>query len=331
MLHGMRASRLLSILIELQVRGRMSADALAAQFEVSKRTVYRDVDALSASGVPIYADRGPGGGFQLLDGYRTKLTGLSQPEVEALLLVGLSGPAADLGVAEHAASARLKLLAALPPEATDAALRVGDRFHLDPVEWYRRAAHPACLSIVSRAVWEGRRLTIDYESWTARRPKTVDPYGLVMKGGTWYLVAGTARRTARPLAIYRVDQIHDAAIEDGVVVRPKGFDLARHWHAEVARFEATLDRDTATLRIADGALSRVERLGPTGEDRVRAATPDAAGWRTATVPIESIEHAALLLLGFGPDVEVVEPAALRTRMRALARDVERIYRPGVHP
>jgi len=318
----MRASRLLSILIELQVKGRMSAEALAAQFEVSKRTIYRDVDALSASGVPVYADRGPGGGFQLLDGYRTRLTGLSQPEVEALLLVGLSGPAADLGVAEHAASARLKLLAALPPEATDAALRVGDRFHLDAVDWYRRASQPACLAIVSRAVWEGRRLTIDYESWTARRPKTVDPYGLVMKAGTWYLVAGTSRR----IAIHRVDQIHAASLEDAAVVRPRDFDLARHWQAEVERFEAALERDVATIRVGEAAMSRIQRLGPTGEDRVRAATPDAAGWRTATVPIEGIEHAALLMLGFGPEVEVVAPAALAERVRALATAVRRIYR-----
>ena len=139
----MRASRLLSMLILLQLRGRLTADVLAAEFEVSLRTIYRDIDHLSAAGIPVYADRGPGGGFRLLEGYRTKLTGLTAMEAEALALAGLPGPAADLGLGAALGAGRLKLLAAMPAGMREGAGRIGERFHLDPLELVppgRRAA-----------------------------------------------------------------------------------------------------------------------------------------------------------------------------------------------
>lgn len=318
----MRANRLLSILMELQVKGRVTAQALSAQFEVSRRTIYRDVEELSASGIPVYAEKGPGGGFRLVDGYRTRLTGLSQPEVEALLLVGLAGPAADLGLGAQAASARLKLLAALPPQATDAALRVGDRFHLDPVEWYRRKAQPAALADVSRAVWEGRRLTIDYESWKGRHVRDVSPYGLVMKGGTWYLIAASRRRPA----IHRVDQIRAAIVLEEAVVRPRDFDLATYWQAEVARFEASLRRAKATIRVDEDALRRIDQLGADIAESVRATSPDGTGRRTTEIDIESVGHAAGVLLGFADGIEVLKPMALRHELATRAARVIRLYR-----
>ena len=317
----MRADRLLSILIELQIKGLLTADELARRFAVSKRTIYRDVDALGATGIPIYADRGPGGGIRLVDGYRTRLTGLSQPEVGALMMVGLAGPAADLGLAEHAASARLKLLAALPAGSTDAALRVGERFHLDPVDWYRRAAPPAALAEVSRAVWTGQRLSIDYESWEARGVRRVDPLGLVLKAGAWYLVARSRQR----VRIYRVDKMRDARVLDEPFAWPRHFDLAQHWQAEVARFEATLRRESATLRVAPGAMSRIDTLGTDIADALRAATPDQAGLRTATVPIESVTQAAQRLLAFADEIEVLKPLALRRRIAEGAARVTTLY------
>src|SRR5258706_13910733 len=141
----MRASRLLSILLLLQARGRMTAEALASEFEVSVRTIYRDVDQLSAADVPIYADRGPSGGFQLLDGYRTKLTGLSPAEAETLSLAGLPGPAAQLGLADVLTAAQLKLSAALPERARANAGRVGARLPLNPVDGFRMAEAPKLL------------------------------------------------------------------------------------------------------------------------------------------------------------------------------------------
>src|ERR1051326_1033645 len=160
----MLASRLLSILMLLQTRGRMSASALARTFEVSVRTIHRDIDELSAAGIPVYADRGRNGGFQLMDGYRTKLTGLTQPEAEAIFLAGLPGPAAQLGLSDLLSAARLKLLAALPPAVQADAERIASRFHLDPVAWFRGTDPLPALQTIARAVWSHRYLKLRYRA-----------------------------------------------------------------------------------------------------------------------------------------------------------------------
>lgn len=320
----MRASRLLSILITLQLRGQASAKSLADRFEVSLRTIYRDVDALSAAGVPVYADRGPGGGFRLLDGFRTQLTGLTGAEAEGLLLAALPAAAGDLGLGQAAAAARLKLLASLPASAGASALRVADRFHLDPVGWYQRIPAPDHLGAVAHAVWNARRLRLSYESWDKVSQRTIDPLGLVLKAGTWYLVAGSARRAA----IYRVDKILAAEALDQPVTRPPGFDLAQEWQAHVTRFEQSLRRESATLSVADSAISRLFRLGADIAEAIKAA-PLKRGRRTATVPIEGIDHAAGLLLGFGDEIEVLAPNELRRAIAELAAKVTAVYRRGL--
>lgn len=322
MLDPMRASRLLSILILLQVRGRLTARALAAEFEVSERTIYRDVDELSAAGVPVYADRGPGGGFRLLDGYRTRLTGLTVGEAETLLLAGLPGPAADLGLAAPLATARLKLLAAVPPAAGEGAVRVGDRFHLDPVAWYQRAAPPALLPAIARAVWGQERLRLRYESWSETVRRTVEPLGLVLKAGAWYLVARADGR----IRTYKVARVLDLETLEETFERPAGFDLASHWRGELGRFEGGLRKEEATLRVSPAALSRLDRLGADIAEAVLGAVPDAAGWRLATAPIESVPYAAGLLLGFVDDVEVLAPPELRRALAERAARVSALYR-----
>ena len=318
----MRASRLLSILITLQLRGRVTARDLAAKFEVSLRTIYRDIDELSAAGVPVYADRGPGGGFQLLDGYRTHLTGLTAEEAEAMLLMGLPGAASDLGLAAPAAGARLKLLAALPAASGAGALRVAERFHLDPVGWYRRPPPPAPhLTEAARAVWEARRVELRYESWSATVGRKLDPLGLVQKAGAWYLLA----RSGQSVRTYRLAKVLDLRVLDETFDRPADFDLAGHWRANVARFEAELRRESATLSVAPTVLSRLDRLGADISEAVLAATPDETGRRQAIVPIESATQAARLLLEFGDKIEVLAPPALRRELAALAASVSRLY------
>lgn len=317
----MRANRLLSILLLLQSRGRLTAQALAAEFEVSVRTVYRDIDELSAAGVPVYADRGPGGGFALLDGYRTRLTGMTAGEAETLLLAGLPGPAADLGLAEPLAAARLKLLAAVPQAAGEGAARVGDRFHLDPVDWYRRAEPPLHLPAIARAVWGQRRLVIRYESWSATVRRTVDPLGLVLKAGTWYLMAriGTGVRT------YKVAKVLDLDVLPDGFDYPAGFDLAVQWQESLQRFARELRRAEATLLVSPEALPLLDRLGADAVEAVQRAQPDAEGWRRATVPIEGVGHAARLLLGFTDAIEVLDPPELRRALAEGARRVMQLY------
>src|SRR5579863_2191249 len=195
----MRASRLLSILMLLQTRGRMTAEALAEQFEVSIRTIYRDIDQLSAAEVPVYADRGPNGGFELLDGYRTKLTGLSPSEAATLFLAGLPGPAAELGLADILTTAQLKLTAALPEGARATAKRVSARFHLDPVGWFRGSEDARLLPTIANAVWSETWINLRYKRYTGIVSRKLRPLGLVLKGGVWYIVAlaGEQARTYR--------------------------------------------------------------------------------------------------------------------------------------
>src|SRR3954464_6003157 len=187
-----RASRLVSLLLLLQTRGRMTAGELAEELEVSVRTVYRDVESLGAAGVPVYADRGPAGGYQLLDGYRTRLTGMTGDEAGTLFLAGVPGPAAELGLGSVLPAAELKLRASLPGELADRADRVRERFHLDAPGWFRADEPTPYLSTVASAVWDSRQLAIRYRRWKAPREvsRTLDPLGVVLKAGRWYLVAG---------------------------------------------------------------------------------------------------------------------------------------------
>ena len=314
----MRASRLLSILMLLQLRERLTAEALAEEFEVSVRTIYRDIDKLAEAGVPVYADLVPGGGFRLVDGYRTRLTGLAADEAEALFMIGLPGPAAALGMGTAASNAGRKMLASLPRSAGDTAGRMGARFHLDPVEWYRDEEPPPQLPAIARAVLDQTTIEMTYDSWRGVRERIVEPLGLVLKAGAWYLVArsdGVAR-------IYKVANILRHAVQATTFDRLPGFDLAAWWSAETARFESELRTGTAQLEATATGLKRLSQLGAFAQRAVKAAEPaDMNGWSRLSLPIETIDHAALMLLGIGPEIRVVEPEVLRLRLRELAAEV----------
>lgn len=314
----MRTSRLLSILIQLQLRGCATAEALAGEFEVSVRTIYRDIERLGAAGVPVYADRGPGGGFRLLDGYRTRLTGLETDEAEALYMIGLPGPAQALGIGDAAGRAGRKMLAALPASRGELAGRLGDCFHLDPVDWYRAEPAPERLPEIARAVLAGSGLSMTYESWTGVRDWSVRPLGLVLKAGHWYLVAeGHGKHR-----IFKVANIRAHALDGTRFERPTAFDLGAWWSTETARFEAGLRKGNATLRVTAAGLERIAKLGAYAQAAVDAATVTGDdGWMRLDLPIEHVEQAALLLLGIGPEVRVVAPEALRVRLGELARAV----------
>src|SRR6267142_2687185 len=318
----MRASRLLSILLLLQARGRMTAEALASEFEVSVRTIYRDVDQLSAADVPIYADRGPSGGFQLLDGYRTRLTGLSPAEAETLSLAGLPGPAAQLGLADVLTAAQLKLSAALPERARANAGRVAARFHLDPVGWFRSADDARLLPTIANAVWNEKCLDVRYRRAEGAVERQLQPLGLVLKAGVWYLVAqvGDQPRT------YRVSNIIDLAVSEESFKRPKDFDLARFWVTSSQAFETSVYHSNATLRVTARGFAKLG--SPVARSAAETATPpDADGWLSVTIPIESLDRAASGLIALGADAEVVEPLELRERFVTTVQELVRLYAP----
>lgn len=320
----MRASRLLSILILLQVRGRLSAETLAREFEVSVRTIYRDVDQLSAVGVPIYAERGRSGGFALLDGYRTKLTGFTSAEANALLLAGIGEAAADLGLGADLAAAQLKLLASLPPESGASAERVAARFHLDPAAWYSRPETPELLPTLATAVWGERRIKLRYESWKGEVVRTLDPLGLVLKGGAWYLVA-VAQQQPRT---YRVSNIRSLAITETPFKRPRNFELARFWARWAREFEDRLMAARATIEISPAGRRLLRDVNPIAAHAVETAHRPCrrADWVRAEIPVEGADYAARQLLRLGAELEVIAPPSLRAAIAVEAQRVASLYR-----
>ena len=321
----MRASRLLSILLLLQTRGRMTADALAAEFEVSVRTIYRDIDQLSAAGAPVYAERGRAGGFQLLDGYRTRLTGLTDSEAETLFLGGLAGPAAQMGFSEAVTTMQLKLLAALPPERQAAAERLAGRFHLDPAGWHQGADDAARLPAIAQAVWNNRRIDVRYESWKGEVERTLEPLGLILKGGLWYLAARAAGAAQDEPRTYRVSNILSLTMDEETFERPGSFNLSAWWAETSKRFEAEIFTGEARVRLTAAGLKRLAKLGVEQSRIARAAEPGPDGRAEVTVPIESIPHAATDFLRLGAEAEVLAPDALRAAMRSTAARMIALY------
>jgi predicted DNA-binding transcriptional regulator YafY len=322
----MRASRLVSIILLLQTRGRMTAAALAAELEVSVRTIYRDIGSLHGAGIPLYGDAGTDGGYRLLEGYRTRLTGMTAAEAEALALAGLPGPAAELGLGGVLAAAQLKLDAAMPAEMRTRAAMIRERFHLDTPGWYSDGDSVPYLAAVAGAVWTQQRIEVRYRRWRAPTDVTriLDAHGIVLKAGKWYLVA----RGDSGMRTYRVNQILDLALLDQHFERAAGFDLASYWTAGITEFRAGLYQGEATIRLSPAGRERLGDLYDADFVHAVAATasdPGTGGWVTAVVPIESLRSAETGFLRLGADVEVLAPAELRTRMSAVARSLAEAY------
>ncbi|HVL54084.1 MAG TPA: YafY family protein [Vitreimonas sp.] len=322
----MRASRLVNLLLLLQTRGLMTARELSRELEVSERTIYRDVDALSSSGVPIYAERGPHGGIRLVEGYRTRLTGLTPDEAEALFLSGLPGPAAELGLGTVVAAARLKVLAALPPELRARASRITERFHFDAPGWFQTPDTVPFLGSLAAAVWATRRVRLTYRRAEGGSVvRDVEPLGLVLKGGTWYLVA----RCNGQFRTYRVSRVLAAETTDVPFERPDAFDLARHWSASIAAYERDFERIELVLRVAPEELDTV--AGILGRERVRpdgSSTPDGRLLVRATY--EWDDEALSAAVRTAHVAEVVEPAWVSDAMLAFARAIVQRANAAVH-
>lgn len=313
------------MLLLLQARGRMSAQQLADELEVSVRTVYRDIESLSAAGVPVYADRGPTGGYQLIEGYRTKLTGLNAGEAESLVFAGMPDAAAELGLGEVLAAAQLKLAVALPPELRARAESVRERFLLDAPGWFRETEQTPYLGEIAAAVWEQARISVRYRRWGQTIvDRRLEPLGLVLKAGVWYLVASVNGGAARS---FRVSRVLECSLLDERFDRPGSFELGKFWTARQDELRAAMWSEQAVVRLSPEGRQKLFLLG---SQVLRAAEesmgePDADGWVRAVLPIESVQHGVAALFQLGAGVEVLEPAELRARMSSAVAELAGIY------
>ncbi|MFE9041106.1 helix-turn-helix transcriptional regulator [Streptomyces sp. NPDC007818] len=321
----MRAARLIKMVLLLQNRPSMTAAELAAELEVSERTVTRDALALSEAGVPVFSERGRAGGYRLVGGYRTRLTGLAKDEAEALFLSGLPGALRDMGLQDAASAARLKVSAALLPSLADAPVSAARRFHLDAPGWYQEPVTPELLPAVAEAVWDDRLLSVRYRRRDGEEvERELAPYGLVLKAGVWYVCAraGSAYRT------YRVDRFTAVAVGGERFERDPGFDLAAFWAERAAEFARSLLRAEVVVRLTEAGARRVPYVTDraAAEEALAGAVPDGEGRVTATLRVESEEVAFGQLFGLGPEAEVVSPASLRARFAEAARAAAERYR-----
>jgi predicted DNA-binding transcriptional regulator YafY len=340
----MRAARLIKMVLLLQSRPAMTAAELAGELDVSERTVTRDAQALSEAGVPVYADRGRSGGYRLVGGYRTRLTGLARGEAEALFLSGVPGALRDMGLDDAASAARLKVSAALLPSLRDASDSAARRFHLDAPGWFQEPAAPELLPDVAGAVWADQVLRVRYgkdaggaETGAETGTETgrasggaggaefaLSPYGLVLKAGVWYLCA-CSRGEFR---VYRVDRFRTVRVSEERFVRDESFDLPGFWAERAARFARSLLRAEAVLRLTPEGVRLLPRQldrAAAGEAIRAAGEPDGQGRITVTVPVESEEVAYAQLLPLGPEAEVLAPTTLRLRLARAAAAMSALY------
>lgn len=314
-----------------RTRDRWTAAELADELGVSVRTIYRDVSDLQSAGVPLWAQGGPGGGIHLLPGWRSQLDALTGDEAAVLALSGPPTALSDLGLGAVALSARLKLRSMLPPELRTRASRIEERFHLDAPGWFHRPDDVPHLATVADAVWAGRRIDITHERGERRVRRRLDPLGLVLKAGVWYLVA-RHRATVRT---YRVGRIRSCEVRGDTFERPAGFDLASWWAASSDEFDRSLLRYRCELAIAPWARRRLELVADPGAAQRALAgaaplpesSPDRDGWTVVQLECESEEVAADQLLGLGAGVEVRSPTGLRRRLHDLGAAIAAANHP----
>lgn len=319
----MRADRLLSLMRLLQSGGNMTAHELAERLEVSERTIYRDLDALSAAGIPVYASRGPGGGCALQEDYRASMIGLSASEVRSLFMSGQAGPLADLGLGKPMEDALLKVLATLPSAQRRDAARARQRVHLDAASWNRPSEEVPHLRTLQAGVWEERCLCLAYQKNDSELvERVVSPYGLVAKAGVWYLVGAVEEQ----IRVFRVSRVRDAKLLDETFEYPAGFDLANYWAEWCLQFKTNLPRYEVKVRVSPPTVPTLPYVFGEGMRSLTAqAAPDVEGWITIPLVFETLEEARSRLMGFGLGLEVLEPRELRESIMKLAEDLVEFY------
>lgn len=324
----MRADRLLSMLMLLQVRGRITAEQLAEELETSVRTVYRDIEALSAAGVPVYTQKGPGGGCKLLDGYRTSLTGLTPDEVKALFMLSVPAVLDKLGLSDELRGAMRKLAAALPENRRGDEEKVRQRLYLDWTDRPEEAKPVPQLQSLYRAVKEDEKVTITCTEMIAGGKvsefrRTVEPYGLVAKSGGWHLVCAENGK----LYVYNVADISGVQAAGGTFKRPPDFKLESFWKKWCAEREEERVLYSVKARVSPGLFSLLHIfVGEAAPQAVReAGPPDKKGWLTVTLRFNSFWDARKNILNMGRDIEVLEPEALKLSVIDFACQITDFY------
>ncbi|HZR41066.1 MAG TPA: WYL domain-containing protein [Ktedonobacteraceae bacterium] len=316
----MRADRLLSILLLLQVHQRLTARELAKRLEVSERTIHRDMEALSVSGIPVIAERGLGGGWGLLEEYRTNLTGLTEAEIQTLFLTRPARLLADLGLHKAAEAALIKLLAALPTMNRRDAEYARQRIYVDAAGWHSTEEAVPLLPTLQEAIWQERKLRFTYSRGEATFERVVDPLGLIAKGSIWYLAAAVEGQVRS----YRVSRIQEAWVEEQACERPADFDLAEYWIQSSREFRANIPRHAVVVRARQEALPRMLHAGRFIQvEQIDQA--DEEGWTTARLLFDAKDEMCGYLLSFGTDIEILEPQELREQVVRLAESVAAFY------
>lgn len=319
----MRADRLISIMMLLQTRGQMTAETLSQELAVSKRTIYRDIDALSASGVPIYADGGPGGGYALLDSYRTTLNGLTQEEIRALFLLITPESLSDLAINQALKSAVLKLTSALPPRLYDEPDFVRGRFYIDSSAWFQSSEPAPHLDHLQKAIWSDHIIEIKYRP-SAGKPgwRRIAPLGLVAKSNIWYLAADT-KNGRRVYRISRVLEIKETADQ---FQRDPSFDLHNFWHQWVQDYQLSLPTYAVTLRVAPSLFTLLPQIwGDQAQTALNNGAPDPDGWLVINFTFERRDEALARVLSLGSAVEVISPENLREAILTNADQTITLY------
>jgi len=318
----MRADRLVSIMLLLQIHKRLTAQDLARRLEVSQRTIHRDMEALSGAGIPVFAERGSGGGWSLVEDYRTSLTGLKKDEILALFLSTPSRLLADLGLEKASGAALTKLRASLPDIYQRTAEYGLQRIFIDTEGWNQYEESATALPAIQRAIWSDQKLKITYDRGNGcdSFERVVDPLGLVAKRSVWYLVAAFDGQVRS----YRVSRITNPSILEDKVERPKSFDLETFWRQSTASFKTRLPRYRARLRVSPTITPRLRFAGRFARIE-NIASPDPDGWAEVWILFQFEHEACEFALGFGTDVEVLEPDGLRKLVLVRARAVAEFY------
>ncbi|MFC4619821.1 helix-turn-helix transcriptional regulator [Camelliibacillus cellulosilyticus] len=321
----MRGDRLISILLLLQNHGKMTAKALAEKLEVTERTIYRDMEALSSSGIPVYAERGVNGGWSLLEDYRTTLTGLKASEIRALFVLPSEQLLEDLGLIRTSEEARHKLIASLPSIYREQAKEVWHRIHIDTTAWRSRKEKMTSFEVLKNAIWMENKLNIRYQRVDGHTyERIVGPLGLVAKGSRWYFIAVKDNGEIRN---YRASRILSAEPVNESFQWPVNFNLAQYWRTSTKAFIENLPNYEVKVEVAPSVLPRL-----TFTDRfvrhVQREPKSRGDWIPVKLAFDTEEEALNHILGFADQIRVIEPAALHDKLLKMAEAVVKLYQEG---